>query len=345
MRFPIALLPTLITGLVAGPALAEPPAVVADIAPVHALLSQVMDGVATPQLLLEQNADPHAVQLRPSQARMLAGADLLVWVGPELSPWLEGIVGTEGTEDLVLTALPETHLRTFGGEDADHGDDAGHDDHGGADEADHEHEDDGDHDHAGATGADETQADETQAEEAGHDHAHTGVDPHVWLSTGNARAWLGVFAETLAARDPENAAAYRANAQDAVAELDALDARIAARLAAHQGAEIVTFHAAFGYFTEAFGIEVVGSVRPGDASAPSAAALDALRDLVAEHGVECAFAEPAYDPGLLDTIAGGTGLRIGTLDATGSTQVPGPGQYAATLEGIAVAIAECLEAG
>ena len=48
---------------------------------------------------------------------------------------------------------------------------------------------------------------------------------------------------------------------------------------------------------------------------------------------------------LLDTIAGGTGLRIGTLDATGSTQVPGPGQYAATLEGIAVAIAECLEAG
>lgn len=332
MRFTIALLPALI----AGPALAEPPVVVADIAPVHALLAQVMEGVATPQLLLEQNADPHAVQLRPSQARMLAGADLLVWVGPELSPWLEGIVGTEGTEALALTRLPETHLREFGEEDTDHADDAaGHDDDGAADDADQDHGDDVDHDHA----------DEAQAEAAGHDHAHTGVDPHVWLSTENARAWLGVFAETLAARDPENAAVYRANAQDAVAELDALDARIAGRLTAHQGAEIVTFHAAFGYFTEEFGIDVVGSVRPGDASAPSAAALDALRDLVADHGVECAFAEPAYDPGLLDTIAGGTGLRIGTLDATGSTQVPGPGHYAATLDGIAVAIAECLEAG
>ena len=72
--------------------------------------------------------------------------------------------------------------------------------------------------------------------------------------------------------------------------------------------------------------------------------LDALRDLVAEHGVSCAFAEPAYDPGLLDAIAGGTGLRIGTLDPTGSTQPVGPGQYAATLEGIAVSIADCLEA-
>ncbi|MEZ5722850.1 MAG: hypothetical protein R3D59_15540 [Paracoccaceae bacterium] len=40
------------------------------------------------------------------------------------------------------------------------------------------------------------------------------------------------------------------------------------RLAGHQGAEIVTFHEAFGYFVEEFGIEVVGSVRPGDASAP-----------------------------------------------------------------------------
>ncbi|MCB1358787.1 MAG: zinc ABC transporter substrate-binding protein [Maritimibacter sp.] len=341
MRFPFALLPNmiagpiagLIAGLIAGPALAEPPRVVADIAPVHALLSQVMEGVATPDLLLEQNADPHAVQLRPSQARMLAGADLFVWVGPELSPWLAGIVESEVAEDIALTAHPATHLRELGEAGTDHAEEA----HG--DAADH------DDDTAAPDHDDHGEADEAQAEDAGHDHAHTGVDPHVWLSTENARAWLGVFAETLAARDPENAAAYRANAGEAVAELDALDARIGGRLAAHQGAEIVTFHAAFGYFTEEFGIEVAGSVRPGDASAPSAAALDALRDLVADHGVECAFAEPAYDPGLLDAIAGGTGLRIGTLDATGSAQPQGPGQYAATLEGIAVAIAECLEAG
>lgn len=324
MRFSIPALSALsvLSAVAAAPGFAEPPEVVADIAPVHALLSQVMDGVATPQLLLEQNADPHSVQLRPSQARMLAGADLLVWVGPELSPWLEGIVAADVAENIALIAHPATSLRIFGdAAEEDH-------DHGGGHADVHEHE----------------SAEETQADADGHDHAHSGVDPHVWLSTANARAWLGVFADSLARHDPENAATYRANAETARAGLDALDARIAARLAAHQGAEIVTFHAAFGYFADEFGLEVVGSVRPGDASAPSAAALDGLRDLVVEHGVQCAFAEPAYDPGLLDAIAGGTGLRIGTLDATGSTQSPGPGQYAATLDGIAAAIAECLEA-
>lgn len=321
MRFSIALLPTLITGLIAAPALAEPPQVVADIAPVHALLSQVMEGVATPQLLLEQNADPHAVQLRPSQARMLAGADLLVWVGPELSPWLEGIVETEGTEALALTAHAATHLRAFGAVEED------------------------DHDHADEATAEEADHDHEEGAEDEHGHVHTGVDPHAWLSTENARAWVGLFADTLAARDPENAALYRANADKARAELDALDAEIRARLAAHRGAEIVTFHEAFGYFVDEFGIEVVGSVRPGDASAPSAAAVDALRDLVAEHGVECAFAEPAYDPGLLDAISQGAGLRVGVLDPTGALQPVGPGHYAATLSGIANAIADCLEAG
>ena len=356
--------PLLLSALVAGPAFAEPPKVVADIAPVHALLSQVMAGVAEPQLLLEQNADPHAVQLRPSQARMLADADLLVWVGPVLSPWLEGIVATEGTDNLALTGHPATQLRTFGDAEDTHAEHDEHDhddgeqegeDHDDGDHADGDHDDadhddgamaDGDAADAGADHAEDHDPAEGEdpAESDDHGHSHSGIDPHVWLSTENARIWLDVFADTLAARDPEHAETYRENAVRAAAELDALDARIQDRLAGHQGAEIVTFHEAFGYFVEEFGIEVVGSVRPGDASAPSAAALDALRDLVAEHGVSCAFAEPAYDPGLLDAIAGGTGLRIGTLDPTGSTQPVGPGQYAATLEGIAVSIADCLEA-
>lgn len=344
MRFPIAFLPALI----AIPALAEPPAVVADIAPVHALLAQVMAGVATPQLLLEQNADPHAVQLRPSQARMLAGADLLVWVGPDLSPWLEGIVETEVAEDIALTALPATHLRDFGAADDDHDHEAGAGEEHDAAEMDHGHADDADHDHANAGQAEEVDHDHDEADDHAeaddHGHSHTGIDPHAWLSTENARVWVGVFAETLAERDPDNAESYRANAETALAGLDALDAQIEARLAGHQGAEIVTFHQALGYFTDQFGIEVAGSVRPGDASAPSAAAVDALRDLVAEHGIVCAFAEPAYDPGLLDAISQGAGLRVGVLDPTGALQPVGPGHYAATLSGIANSIAECLEA-
>jgi zinc transport system substrate-binding protein len=320
-----------ILSLAALPAFADAPKVVVDIAPVHALVSQVMAGVGTPDLLLEQGSDPHSVQLRPSQARMLSDADLVVWVGPELSPWLaRALDGLGADEQIVLMDHPATTLRSFvrpTATEEEHDDHAHeHDDHA-HDESGHDHEDDhgegGEEDHA-------------------HADEHGDDDPHLWTSIDNARAWLPAFAEDLAARDPENAATYRANAEQAVAGLDELAASIEARLAPHQGAEIVTFHAAWGYFAERFGFEIAGTVRPGDASTPSAAALAGLREIISEHGVECAFAEPAYDPALLNAIAGETGLRIGLLDPTGALQEIGPGHYAATLTAAADAIAGCL---
>lgn len=275
--------------LVALPARAEPPRVVADIAPVHALLAQVMAGVAEPALLLDGSANPHDMQMRPSQARLLARADLVVWIGPALSPWLaSALTGLSDADQIVLLDAP-----------------AAPDDHG-------------------------------------HDHDHNGPDPHVWLSPENARAWLALFAEDLAARDPDNAAVYRANAAEAQAALTDLEATLAARLAPFGGAEIVTLHDAFGHFTEHFGIHVAGSLRASDATAPSVAATAALKALVAEHGVTCAFAEPGFDTGLLSAIASETGLKIGTLDAIGALQAPGPGHYAATLTAIADEIARCL---
>ncbi len=318
-----------ILSLVALPAFAEAPKVVVDIAPVHALVSQVMAGVGVPDLLLDQDTNPHSVQLRPSQARMLSDADLVVWVGPGLSPWLErALEGLDVTDQIVLMDHPATTLRPFVRPNPAE-DEHGHED------GDHDTQDDHGHDEHGA---------EEHDEPAHDDHDHGDYDPHLWTSIDNARAWLPAFAEDLAARDPENAATYRANAESGVAGLDDLAARIEARLAPHQGTEIVTFHASWGYFADRFGIEIAGTVRPGDASTPSAAALAELRDIIADHGVKCAFAEPAFDPALLEAISGETGLRIGVLDPTGTLQEIGPGHYEATLMAAAGSIADCLEA-
>ncbi|MCU0907991.1 MAG: zinc ABC transporter substrate-binding protein [Rhodobacteraceae bacterium] len=89
---PIALaLTTALTGaLVAGPlpARADALRVVADTPVVHALAAQVMAGVGAPDLLVTGGADPHHMTLRPSEAARLAGADVILWVGPDLTPWL-----------------------------------------------------------------------------------------------------------------------------------------------------------------------------------------------------------------------------------------------------------------
>ena len=79
---------TVLIGLLATSALAEVPRVVTDFGPVQALVSDVMGDLGQPVALLPQGGDPHDFQLRPSQAVLLAGADLVFWVGPELIPAL-----------------------------------------------------------------------------------------------------------------------------------------------------------------------------------------------------------------------------------------------------------------
>jgi len=93
------------------------PAVVATIAPVHSLVAAVMGDLGQPTLLLSSREPPHAVALRPSQARALARADLIVWVGRDMERWLVKPLETLGNGALSLVEVDGTLLlptRQFG---------------------------------------------------------------------------------------------------------------------------------------------------------------------------------------------------------------------------------------
>lgn len=64
------------------------PRVAADIAPVQSIAARVMGDLGTPALVIPPGASPHGYALRPSEARALQDADVVVWVGPALTPWL-----------------------------------------------------------------------------------------------------------------------------------------------------------------------------------------------------------------------------------------------------------------
>ena len=291
--------------LTASPALAEVPSVVTDIPPVHALVAQVMGDLGQPELLLAKGADEHDFQLRPSQAGAVAEAGLVVWIGPELTPWLESALETraEGAAALVLLDAEGTVRREYGGA------------------------------HAGEDGHD-------HAEENGHDHG--AEDPHAWLDPDNAQVWLGLIAAELARLDPEHAATYQANATSAVAAVAVLDAEIAGLLRPVKGKPLVTYHDAFGYFGDHYGLDFAGSIALGDAASPGAARLAELRGMIEAGGVVCLFPEVQHDPALVEQLAEGTGARIGGgLDPVGSSLEPGPGAYAALMTGLAQVIADC----
>ena len=352
--------------LTTAPAWAEVPRVMTDIPVVHSLTAQVMGDLGTPGLLLDRGGDPHSFQLRPSQARDLSQAGLLFWVGPELSPWLERALDGTGIagEAVALLTVPGVTLLQYGdthADHADHADEAGHahDDHG---HDDHGHEDHG-HDHAHGEHAHEGHAHDDhghdhakeEAHDHGHDHghdhasaadhhdhAHTGTDPHAWLDPANARAWLTAIADHLSEADPANAATYAANAEAARARLDALQAEIAATLAPAADAPIFVFHDAYAYLSQAFGVTIAGTIALGDAASPGAARLSDIRDRLQTEGAACVFAEANHDPGYVESVIEGTGIRTAVLDPSGATLDPGPDHYAATLRALATGIAGCV---
>ena len=110
-----------------GPARADVPRVVVDIAPVGGLVASVMGDLGTPDVIVSPGASPHDFSLRPSQARALSEADVVVWIGPGLTPWLERSLAalSGGAAQLELLHEAGTHLLPVRGDDGDH--DHGHD--------------------------------------------------------------------------------------------------------------------------------------------------------------------------------------------------------------------------
>lgn len=117
------------------PAQGEPVRVVTDIAPVHSLAALVMGETGQPSLLVEQAVSPHDTTLRPSKARDLERADIVFWVGPALTPWLErplGALAPTARQIALLPLAPVHHTNreaaVFDGHEHDHEHEHGDDD-------------------------------------------------------------------------------------------------------------------------------------------------------------------------------------------------------------------------
>jgi len=294
---------------------AEVPRVVTDLPPVASLVAQVMGNLGAPVVLLDKGADAHAFQLRPSQAADLAAAQAIIWVGPQMTPWLDRtVLGLQGgAVDLRLLSVPGTMLQAFA------------DGHADSDTAAHDHAAKAEHD--------------ARAEH--DDRAHDGLDPHAWLDPANAGLWLSAIAGTLSALDPDNAATYAANAALAQADLLRLDAELRALLAPEQGTPLVVFHNAYGYFSGHYGLNVVGAISDGDAASPGAAHLRDLQNTLAETPA-CLFPEANHDAKLLATLTDTTGVRIGgALDPEGASLPNGPALYGDLMRALARTISDC----
>ncbi len=351
---------------------ADVPKVTVDIAPVHSLVSSIMKGVGKPDLIIPAGASPHEYQLKPSNAKSLEDADVVFWIGEDLTPWLENgleslakdasitsLLGVDGIELLSFRegALFEAH---------DHGDHDDHDDHGKKKHDDHDdhdhgkkkhddhddhdhgkkkHDDHDDHDHGKKKHDDHDDHDHGKKKHDDHDdhegHAHGEHDPHAWLSPKIAKVWLNSIAAKLSEVDPDNAASYFSNAKSARDNIDVLVADVNSILDPIREKKFVVFHDAYQYFEKDFGISASGAISLGDASDPSPARLAEIRKRVVDEAVECVLAEPQYKQGLVKAVVEGTDANTAVIDPLGVKLETGPSLYENLIRNLATNLAKC----
>ncbi|SEA90195.1 metal ABC transporter solute-binding protein, Zn/Mn family [Rubrimonas cliftonensis] len=246
--------------------------------------------------LVGPDGDAHVYQPTPAAARAVAAADLVIVNGLGFEGWIERLIEASAFTGPVTVASEGIDvLETADDHDEAHGEGHAHD---------HDH----DHDH-------------------GHDHGD--VDPHAWQSVPAARVYVANIADALIAADPASADAYAASRDAYLKELAALEAEIAAAVAAlpPERRVVVTSHDAFGYFARDTGLEFLAPQGVSTEAEASAQDVAALITQIRERAIPAIFVETIADPRLLQQIERETDARIGGAlysDALSGPDGPAP---------------------
>lgn len=149
---------------------------------------------------------------------------------------------------------------------------------------------------------------------------HEGIyDPHYWLSVANAKIIAKNIADDLTARFPEQAPEFADNLKTYQDKLNALDAEIRTALQDIPNKNIVTFHDAWYYFADAYGLKVAGTFEPTAGREPTPQYLTELINKLEEAGVKTIYYEPQMSVTNLETFAADYEINLVVLDDIGGT--------------------------
>ena len=289
--------------------------VVTSIKPLHSLTSYIMEGVGEPELIIDGVASPHNFQIKPSHAKMLQNADLVIWIGEDLESFLPTALKSIPKDAVVFELLDQSGLKKlkFREKNIFEGhDDHGHDEHA-KKEDDHGHDD--------------------------HGHGHGSFDPHIWLDPANAKVIVKKITNQLSKIDKDNASKYKANSKKVIKDLDGLIKEVKNEI--NKDASFVVFHDAYQYFEKRFGLSVIGALTVNPDVMPGAEQLSEIREVIEHEKAKCIFSEPQFNPNIINSIASDTGVKTGVLDPLGANIDKGKNMYFDLIKDMSNSLKDC----
>lgn len=225
--------------------------------------------------LAQPTEDPHFVDPKPSFARVLNKADVLLEGGADLEAgWLEPLI--EGARNPKI--LPGREGRI-----------------------------------AGATGLELKEKPAAGADRSQGD-VHPAGNPHYLMDPSNATLVAKTLADRFAKAQLKNATAFEANAMKFADEVQASAKKWKDQLATLRGAKVITHHRTFTYFLDAFGLELFDTIEPKPGIEPSPSHIAQLTKRAKEAGVKLILIEANRSRRTADRIATEIGARVVVLE-------------------------------
>ena len=144
--------------------------------------------------------------------------------------------------------------------------------------------------------------------------SETPFNAHIWLDPDMAKIMAENLCRGLRDVFPEHAEALDANLAAYKERLTAMDEKVKEVLAPYAGREIITFHEAFPYFAQHYGLSVAAVIALEPEEALSPRELGEMVKLIEEKGSIPLFTEPQYPSLAAEVISSETGAPLYMLD-------------------------------
>ena len=262
------------------------PKIVTTFLPVHLFTKAVVGETADVEILISPGTEVHDYQATPDDAKLLVQAEVLVENGLGMEEFLSALVANAGNSNLQQITASKG-IEVIEGEEEDE----------------HRHHE-GEHGHHDEHGHDE--------EKHGHHH-HGEGDPHVWLDPVLAQQQVANIRDELIAINPGNADIYTTNADSYIQQLQELDNEFQQRLAPVKGCKFITFHDAFSYLAQRYGLEQEAIIEiPEDSLTPKD--IQRVQQAAKQYQVKALFTEPGIEDRRIQQISSDLNLPLEAID-------------------------------
>jgi len=156
---------------------------------------------------------------------------------------------------------------------------------------------------------------------------HPFGNPHYWLDPRNGGVVAHTIADVLAKADPAHAADYQSRADAFAKQADTAWQKGKAAADAMPAHEILTYHASWVYFANAYGFTVAGTVEPVPGIPPTAKHLADLVSLVKAKKIPLLLQEPYFSDDAGKFLTREAGVRV--VVSSPSCDAPDAGSYLA----------------